>query len=124
MKWRVRSLILPLVLFTFISCTKEISDEVNTGTGPGAGDFYATIGGKLWNADSLQVVLTGSNGVSINGVSRTGDQISILLPDFKVGAYSLGAQSTSYALYANLLTPSSNVYVSNAGASGGTVTIS
>jgi hypothetical protein len=124
MKLRLRFLLLPFTLFAFISCTKEISDEVNNRTGPGAGDFYATIGGNLWNADSLQLVLVSPDGVSINGLSRIGDQISILLPTFKVGTYTLGTQSTSYALYANVLNPNANVYVSNAGSAGGTITIS
>ena len=124
MKLRLRSLFLTFILFSFIACTKEMSDEGNNRTGPGAGDFYATIGGKLWNADSLQLVLVSNDGVSINGLSKTGDQISILLPSFKAGTYTLGAQSSSYALYANLLTPNSNVYVSNAGTAGGTVTVS
>jgi hypothetical protein len=124
MKLRLRFLLLTLILFSFVACTKEISREGNNGTGPGAGDFYATIGGNLWNADSLQLVLVSSDGVSINGVSKTGDQISILLPDFKVGTYTLNAQSPSYAQYANLLKRNANVYVSNAGSAGGTVTIS
>ncbi len=124
MKLRLRSLFLFLVLFSFVACTKEISNEGNNGTSKGAGDFYATIGGKLWNADSLQMVLVSSDGVSINGISKTGDQISILLPTFKTGIYTLGAQSSSYALYANLLNSNANVYVSNAGSAGGTVTIS
>ncbi len=124
MKLHVRSLLLTLVLFSFVACTKEISNEINNGTGPGAGDFYATIGGKLWNADSIQQVMVSSNGVAVNGISKTGDQISILLPAFKTGTYTLGAQSSSYALYANLLNSNANVYVSNAGSAGGTVTIS
>ncbi len=124
MKLRLRSLFTTLILISFIACTKENSDESTNRTGPGAGDFYATIGGKLWNADSLQVVLISSNGVSIDGVSKAGDQISILLPAFKAGTYALGPQSSSYALYANLLAPNSNVYVSNAGTAGGTVIIS
>lgn len=124
MKLRLRSFLLPLVLFSFVACTKENSNERNNATGPGAGDFYATIGGNLWNADSLQLVLVSSDGVSINGISKTGDQISILLPAFKTGTYTLGAQSSSYALYANLLNSNANVYVSNAGSAGGTVTIS
>jgi hypothetical protein len=124
MKLRLRSLLFTLALLTFIACNKEISKEGNNSIGAGAGDFYATIGGKLWNADSLQLVLVSSAGVSINGLSRTGDQISILLPQFKVGTYTLGAQSSSYALYANVLNSNANVYVSNAGSAGGTVTIS
>ena len=124
MKLRLRSLLLTLILFSFVACTKEISKEGINSTGPGPGDFYATIGGNLWNADSLQLVLVSSDGVSINGLSKTGDQISILLPDFKVGTYTLNAQSPSYALYTNLLNSNANVYVSNAGSPGGTVTIS
>jgi Family of unknown function (DUF6252) len=124
MKLRLRSLLFTLTLFAFIACNKEMSKEGSNGPGPGAGDFYAIIGGKLWNADSLQLVLVSPNGVSINGLSKTGDQISILLPEFKVGVYTLGAQSSSYALYANLLNSNANVYVSNAGSAGGTVTIS
>ena len=124
MKLRLRPLLLTLILFTFIACTKEISKEGSNATGTGAGDFYATIGGNLWNADSLQLVLVSSDGISINGISKTGDQISILLPAFKVGTFTLGTQSTSYALYTNLLTTSANVYVSNAVGAGGTVTIS
>jgi hypothetical protein len=124
MKLQLRHLLFTSILFSFISCTKEISKEGSNVTNLGAGDFYATIGGNKWNADSLQLVLTSSNGVSISGLSKTGDQISILLPDFKVGTYTLGAQSSSYALYANLLVSNSNVYVSNAGAAGGTVTVS
>ena len=68
--------------------------------------------------------MVSSNGVAVNGISKTGDQISILLPAFKTGTYTLGAQSSSYALYANLLNSNANVYVSNAGSAGGTVTIS
>lgn len=124
MKLRLRFFLLTLILSAFVACTKEMSKEGNNSTGPGVGDFYATIGGKLWNADSLQQVLVSSNGIAINGISKTGDQISILLPDFKAGTYTLGAQSSNYALYANLLIPSANVYVSNAGAAGGTVTVS
>jgi Family of unknown function (DUF6252) len=124
MRLRLRSLLLTLVLFSLISCTKELSREGSNGPGKIAGDFYATIGGNLWNADSLQLVLVSSDGVSINGLSKTGDQISILLPVFQVGTYTLNAQSLSYALFANLLTSTTNVYVSNAGTAGGTVTIS
>jgi len=124
MKLRLRHLLLPFVLFSFVACKKEISKELFNGTGTGAGDFYATIGGNLWNADSVQTVLVSSDGVSINGISKTGDQISVLLHAFKTGIYTLGAQSSSYAIYANLLNSNANVYVSNAGSAGGTVTIS
>jgi len=124
MRLRLRSFLLTLVLFEFIACSKEISKEGSNSIGPVTADFYATIGGNLWNADSLQLVLVGTNGVSINGLSKTGDQISILLPAFKTGTFTLGTQSASYALYADVLNSNANVYVSNAGAAGGTVTIS
>jgi hypothetical protein len=125
MKLRFRFFVFILILFTINACTKEISKEGNIDNSPDSGgDFYATIAGNIWNADSLQLVLISSNGVSINGLSKAGDQISILLPDFKVGMYTLGAQSSSYALYANLLNTNANVYVSNAGTAGGTVSIS
>ena len=119
MRSRLRSLLLTLILFSFIACTKEMSKEAGNTTGTGAGDFYATIRGNLWNADSLQLILVSTDGVSINGLSRTGDQVSILLPAFKVGTYTLNAQSASYALYANILNNAANVYVSNAGTAGG-----
>jgi len=124
MKLRLSSIFLTLILFTFFACTKEMSKESSNAPVPKAGDFYATIGGNLWNADSLQLVLVSSDGVSIKGLSRIGDQISILLPTFKVGTYTLSIQSTSYALYANVLNPNANVFVSNAGSAGGTVTVS
>jgi hypothetical protein len=124
MKLRFKPLFLTLILFSFIACTKELSKEGANNPGKGTGDFYATIGGNLWNADSLQLVLVSSDGVSINGLSKTGDQISILLPVFKVGTYTLNVQSSSYALSTNLLTRTANVYVSNDGTAGGSVTIS
>jgi len=124
MKLRLRFLFLTLILFSFIACTKELSKEGAISPGKTTGDFYATIGGNLWNADSLQLVLVSSDGVSINGLSKTGDQISILLPAFKVGTYILDVHSASYALFANLLTSTTNVYVSNSGNAGGSVTIS
>jgi hypothetical protein len=124
MKLRLRTLVLTTVVFSFLACTKEVSKEGAIPVTKTSGDFYATIDGFLWGADSLQLVLVSSDGVSINGLSKTGEQISILLPVFKTGVYTLDAQSHSYALNANLLTSTTNVYVSNAGAGGGSVTIS
>ena len=124
MKSRLHLFLVPLLVLLFIACSKEVSKETGHGTGPVASDFHATIDGTLWNADSLQLVLVSSDGVSINGLSKTGDQVSMLLPVFKVGSYTLNAQSVSYALYANLLDNVANVYVSNSGTAGGTVNIS
>ena len=123
MKSRLHLFLVPLIVLSFIACSKEVSKENGHGLAPGVGDFYATIDGNLWNADSLQLVLVSSDGVSINGLSKTGDQVSMLLPIFKVGSYTLNAQSVSYALYANLLDNVANVYVSNSGTAGGTVNI-
>ena len=74
MKFRLSSILLTLILFLFIGCTKEISKEGETGPGPATGDFYATIGGTTWNADSVQLVLISAAGVSINGISKIGDR--------------------------------------------------
>ncbi|HEY8733719.1 MAG TPA: DUF6252 family protein [Puia sp.] len=125
MKSRLIFCFLPVSLFLFIACSKELSKE-NIGhvPAPVTSDFYATIDGKSWDADSLKLVLLTSNGVSINGLSKTGEQISMLLPEFKLGTYSLSTQTASYALYANLLDSSTNVFVSNSGSAGGTLTIS
>lgn len=110
-----------LLLFLF-SCTKELSKE--NGTIPDKGNFYATINGKSWDADSLQLVLVNNGGVSINGLSKTGEQISMVLPVFQTGTYTLNAQSVYFALYTNILSSNPVIYVSDAGTAGGSVTIS
>jgi Family of unknown function (DUF6252) len=124
MKSRLTFYLLPIFFLSFFACTKELSNENGHATVPVTGSFYATINGNLWNADSLQLILVSSDGVSINGLSKTGEQISMLLPAFNVGTYALSAQSVSYALYANLLDNVANVFVSNSGSAGGSVTIS
>jgi hypothetical protein len=53
------------------------------GAVPVGGDFYATIDGNQWNADSVQQILVSSDGVTITGTSKTGAQISMILPEFK-----------------------------------------
>ena len=123
MKSRLTPNLLAAFLFMLVACSKEVSKENGNGTGPVNGDFYATIDGGQWNADSIQLVLVSSDGVSITGISKTGGQISMVLPVFKTGTYTLGAQSLSYALYGNLLTDVTHVYVSNSGTAGGTITI-
>jgi Family of unknown function (DUF6252) len=124
MKSRLTSSILVVTLFTLFACQKETSNETGNIPGSAKGDFNATLNDKQWNADSIQLILVNPNGVSITGVSRTGDQISMILPVFKTGTYMLGTQSSSYALSGNLLTNVTNVYVSNSGSAGGTITIS
>jgi hypothetical protein len=111
-----------LVLFSIFSCTKEVSQETNNKTETKQ-NFYCSIDGTPWNADSLELVLLNSNGASINGLSKTGEQISMVLPDFKIGTYTLSPSSVPYAVYANLLNNIANVFVSNVAQAGGTITI-
>jgi molybdopterin-binding protein len=61
--------------------------------------------------------------LSINGLSKTGDQISIVLSTFNTGVFTLGASADSYAFYTNILAPVEVDYYSNVGSAGGTVTI-
>src|SRR4249920_2941685 len=109
MKSHLTFSLLLVFLFSFFACKKEASNENGNGTNPQNGDFYATIDGNQWNADSIQLILVSSAGISITGISKTGEQISIELPEFKTGTYTLGSQSLSYALCGNLLTNVSNV---------------
>ena len=110
-----------IIAISFVSCSKELSKE--EGNAPAASSFYATIEGNLWNADSLQSLFQINGGLSINGLSKTGDQISIVLSTFKTGVYTLDASSDSYAFYTNILAPVEVDYYSNVGPAGGTVTI-
>jgi Family of unknown function (DUF6252) len=110
-----------IITVSFISCSKELSNE--EGNAPAASGFYATLEGNLWNADSLQSLFQINGGLSINGLSKTGDQISIVLSTFNTGVFTLGASSDSYAFYTNILTPVEVDYYSNVGSAGGTVTI-
>jgi hypothetical protein len=123
MKLRFTQILLTAILFSFISCTKEMSLENKNGTAPVNGDFYGTINGNQWSADSLQDVEADTSGMSILGLSKTGDVISMFLPQFKTGTYTLNAQSASYAVYANIVTSPSSEYLSNFGKAGGTITI-
>jgi hypothetical protein len=113
-----------VVICSFAACTKETSNEKGQGTNPLNGDFYATIDGNQWNADSLQVILVSSDGISITGLGKTGGQISMIVPEFKTGTYTISAQSLSYALYVNVLNDVTNIFVSSVGTAGGTITIS
>jgi hypothetical protein len=123
MKSRISGYLLMAVLLCFVACSKELSKEDGTATQILNGDFYATIGGTQWNADSLQLVLVSSAGVSISGQSKTGELITMLLPTFQTGTYTLNSVSSSIALYTNPLIDISTVFISNAGTAGGTVTI-
>ena len=122
MNIRLSQWVLWFILFSFVSCSKELSFE--NGTKPASGNFYATIDGKLWNADSLQYVFESNGAMSINGLSQSGEQISMILPTFKTGTYTLDAGSDSYAYYTNVFTTPPAGYLSNTGTAGGTITIS
>ena len=124
MKSYISGYLLMAVLFSFISCSKELSNETAKGTQIVNGDFYATIDGTQWNADSLQLALVTNTGFSISGLSKTGDQISMLLPALKTGNYTFNALSVPVAISSNLITNTSTVFISNTGAAGGIVTIS
>ena len=119
-------LLLIAFLFSFVSCSKEVSVEHNQNppVGPGTGNFTATINGNAWTADSLQGALINSGVVSISGLGKTGEQISMILPSFKPGTYNINSLSSGYALYVNLNDSLQNVYLSNTGTGTGTVIIS
>jgi hypothetical protein len=110
-----------IITVSFISCSKELSNE--EGNIPATSSFYATLEGALWNADSLQSLFQINGGLSINGLSKTGDQISIVLSTFNTGVFTLSSSSDSYAFYTNIFTPVEADYFSNVGTAGGTVTV-
>jgi Family of unknown function (DUF6252) len=113
------------VIFYLASCTKEVSEEHGTSpVVPGSGNFTATISGTAWSADSLQMALVGNGVVNISGLAKTGEQISMILPSFKTGTYTVNSNSSGYALYVNFNDPQGNVYLSNVGSSSGSVVIS
>jgi hypothetical protein len=124
MKSCIPHLILAAIIFLFGSCSKELSNENGHGTTIQKGDFYATVDGKQWDADSLQLVQLNNYGVTISGLSKTGIEISMVLPEFKTGTYTLSAASIPFAFYVDLLGSLTDVYYSNSGTAAGTVTIS
>jgi hypothetical protein len=112
------------LIFSFISCTKEVSREQGTTpVVPGSGNFTATINGTAWSADSLQLAVVASGVLNITGLAKTGEQISIILSSFKTGTYTLNTTSPGYALYINLNDTQNNVYLSNVSVTSGTVVI-
>jgi hypothetical protein len=114
-----------ILLFSIVSCSKEMSVEHGSTPGTGTnGDFYASINGNQWSADSLQLVLVRDGVVTISGLSKTGGEISMILPMLKTGTYPVGGLSLSYALYVNLLDDPTKIYSSDASNASGTITIS
>ena len=117
--------LLSFILFSFFACTKEVSHENGSQpTSAGNGNFYSTIDGKAWNADSLQIALVNNGMVRISGLSKTGEQFTMILPAFKVGTYTLSATSSGYILYVSLISNPQNAWLSNIGSASGKVTIS
>jgi hypothetical protein len=123
MKSPLTRILIAIALFLFVSCSKEMSKELSHDAVPTQGNFYSTIDGAQWNADSLQLILVNNNGVTISGLSKTGDEISILLPEFKTGTYNLNATSLPFSFYVNVFGSLTDVYYSNSGTATGTVTI-
>jgi hypothetical protein len=116
-------ILIAAALFLFVSSSKEIVVNYRSGVTPTQGNFYSTINGIQCDADSLQLILVNNNGVIISGLSRTGDQISMVLPEFKTGTYTLNAASLSFSFYVNVFGSLTDVYYSNSGSATGTVTI-
>lgn len=115
-------------LFTLGSCTKELSQESPVQQLPGPGNFYATIDGGSWKADSAQVAIVDDSGiVTITGISKSLEEVSMVLPGFLKGVYAVNGQSTGYALYASLQGGSVDPFLSNgstdASKAGGTVSL-
>ncbi len=116
-------------LFSLGSCTKELSQESPVQQQQGPGNFYATINGESWEADSAQVAIVDDSGiVTITGISKSLEEISMVLPGFLNGVYAVNGQSPGYALFAFLQGTSVDPFLSNgstdASKAGGTVTIS
>ena len=118
-----RYLLLLVILISLGSCTKELSKEDGSIKQILNGDFYATIGGSQWNADSLQSILVSNNGVAISGLGKDSEEITMLLPTFKTGTYTVNSVSSSTAVYSSLQVSSPGIYVSNVASANGTVNI-
>jgi hypothetical protein len=112
-------------LFSLVSCTKEESQETPVHTSPGSGSFYATIDGSAWQGDSIQQAVVTSGIVTITGIGKTQDEISIVLPALQKGVYAVNSQSVGFALYTNTQNVSAEPYLSNTSTdpakAGGTV---
>lgn len=117
----------PLV-FLWGSCTKELSRE-NTLPGQDSVNFYAVIDGIPWQADSLQQVNISDSGiVSITGIGKSQDEISMVLPAFRKAVYAVNSQTPGYAQYNSLEEGfAAEIYLTNTSSdqlkAGGTVSI-
>jgi hypothetical protein len=123
MKSRLTASLVFAILISLVSCTKELSKENGVTTQLLNGDFYATINGTQWNADSLQSVFVSSIGVAISGLGKDGEQITMLLPTFKTGTYTVDSTSLSLANYSNIIVNTTAIFVSNFSIANGTINI-
>jgi hypothetical protein len=117
----------PLV-FLWGSCTKELSREIPLASQDSV-NFYAVIDGAPWQGDSLQQVNISDSGiVSIMGIGKSQDEISMVLPAFRKGVYAVNSQTPAYAQYNSLKEGfAAEIYLTNTSSdqskAGGTVTI-
>ncbi len=126
MKTFVKSLLALLVVFS-VACSKEVSQETGATVITG-NNFTAIINGEDWKADSLEQVIVTDSVVTISGLSSTSKEISLVLPTFAVGKYTVNASTAGYGLYTTLSTTATDVYLTNSSVevakAGGTVEIS
>src|SRR5665213_1638179 len=117
----------PLV-FLWGSCTKELSRE-NPLPAQDSVNFYAVIDGIPWQGDSLrQVNISDSGIISITGIGKNQDEISMVLPAFRQGVYAVNSQTPAYAQYNSLKEGfAAEIYLTNTisdeSKAGGTVSI-
>jgi hypothetical protein len=110
---------------TLFACHKFTSIENGKGL---AADMVATIDSTFWQAADSATSATVSQGlVTISGISKDGQEISITLNDTVVGLYVLNQTSPSLAIYANLDSVGGYAYSTNQGVdtaqAGGTVMV-
>ena len=121
-------LLLAAFLFSLGSCTKELSRESPVQQAQGPGNFYATIDGQIWEADSVQISIVDDSGiVTITGISKSQEEISMVLPGFLIGVYAVSGESPGYSLYASLQGSAVDPFLSNGSTdvtkAGGTVSL-
>ncbi|MDP4251359.1 MAG: DUF6252 family protein [Bacteroidota bacterium] len=129
MKLRPVFFLFASLIFLLGSCTKELSRESPGASSLDSVNFYAVIDGTPWQGDSVQQVIVSDSGImSITGIGKTQDEISILLPALQKGVFPVNSQTPGFALYTSLKEGFAGaLYLSNtstdASKAGGSVTI-
>ena len=114
MKSRLPRIILTAILVLLVSCSKELSQETGHQTTPAQGNFYATIEGVQWDADSLQLIQVGNNGVIISGLSKTGiDQNMSLRSGNEIAGKVIGSHIIQVACNAERFIVQQPVFLEN-----------